>query len=172
MGRGVSPGHEQPAVFIHGPCTPASIQEAPLAFQLHRVPHVAALLLLAPPASTGSWAPAKPWDLHAAQTCLSVQGERAGEITADRTLLCACFLGEQPNLHGKYNLLLLKARALLVQAVGQIQLLSSPAPAFPTATPSPHPLDLRFWLICQNPTYSSILVEEEGGSCCASGRGG
>lgn len=135
-GRGVSPGHEQPALFIHGPCTPASIQEVPLAFQLHRVPHVAALLLLAPPASTGSWAPAKPWDLHAAQTCLPVQGERAGEITADRTLLCACFLGEQPNLHGKYNLLLLKARAPLVQAVGQIQLLSSPPLLSPQLLPA------------------------------------
>ena len=125
-GRGVSPGHEQPVLFIHGSCAPASIQEAPLSFQLYCVPHVAALLLLAPPASAGAWAPAKPWDLHTAQTHLPVQGEPSGEITTDQTLLCAFFLGDQPNLHGKYNLLLLKARAPLMQAVGQIRLLSSP----------------------------------------------
>lgn len=47
--------------------------------------------------------------------------ESPGEVTAHQTPLCTCFLGEQPNLLGN-----LKARTPLVQAVGQIQLLSIP----------------------------------------------
>lgn len=170
-GKGVSPGYENPALCIHGPCTPASIQEPPPSFQLHRVPHVAALLLLAPPASPGSQASAKPRDLHTAQTCLPVQGEPSGKITADQTLLCACFLGEQSNLHGKST-----AASFLKPGPHSCKLWAKfsfyPGPASPTATPNPHPSYLWFWLICQSYIYSSIQVEEEGGSCCAQGRGG
>lgn len=97
--------------------------------------------------------------------------ESPGEVIADQTPLCTCFLGEQPNLLGKYNLLHLKARAPLVQAVGQSAFIHPPA--FPTATPIPHPSYLWFWLICQSHIYSFIQAEEEeGGSCSAQGRGG
>lgn len=79
------------------PAPPARVQEASLSFHLRGVPDVAALLLLAPLVSMGAWAPAKPQDLHAAPS------ESAGEINADQTLPCSCFLGEQPNLHGEYS---------------------------------------------------------------------
>lgn len=148
------------------PAPPARVQEASLSFHLRGVPDVAALLLLAPLVSTGAWAPAKPRDLHAAPS------ESAGEINADQTLPCSCFLGEQPNLHGEYSSFSSepRPRSCCWASSAFIQL-----PSVPTVTPNPHPSYPQFWLIWQSQMCSSIQEEEEkegGGSCFAQGHGG
>lgn len=156
-GRGVSPGYKKPALCVHSPCAPASIQEVPLSFQLHRIPHVAALLLLAPLASTGPQAPAKPRDLHTAQTRLSVQGEPSREITIDETLLCACFLGEQPGLHGTTSFFF-KPGPCLCKMLAKFSFY--PAPCFPHSYSQPSSL---ISLVLVNLSKPHILLHPSRG---------